>query len=195
MCDREQSKYGFGENPPYALYEAPDGKWGLIDGSGQKLQADFKRGNGNYFYCVPWEVVCFDTQEGFELQAWYDPDEVWFNFIFRDPKYPDEYGPLLWKGCKHTLQDIADKILAILPAENHWLLDCMFLAAKEDDIEDEEFDEAIRQMLSKYPVLKEPSKLNHLLYPIMSNQELEEEIKSIVWNAKVYLDYCIKYID
>ncbi len=103
MNDNAQSKYGFGKNPPYSLYQAPDGKWGLIDGSGQKLAADFKRGNGNCFSCVPWEVVCFDPQEGFELQSWFDPDEVWFNFTFNDKDYPPEFGHYLWERTKETI--------------------------------------------------------------------------------------------
>lgn len=63
-------KYGNGVNPPYSLYQAPDGKWGLIDGSGKKLEAAFQRIDDNSFSCVPGEVVSFDPQEGFDLLAW-----------------------------------------------------------------------------------------------------------------------------
>lgn len=189
-----QNRYGYGENPPYSLYQAPDGKWGLIDGSGQKLEAVFKRRNGDCFSCVPWEVVCFDPQEGFELQAWFDADEVWFNFTFNDDDYPDEYGHFLWKGSKISLQDIAEKILTIIPTENHWLLDCMFLAAKEDEMEDEEFDDMLKQMILQHQELNQPAKLNPLLDPVMRNQELDKEIKRTVWNAKVILDYCIQHL-
>ena len=66
-------KYGFGDNPPYSLYQSDNGMWGLIDGSGNKLEAVFNRGENDCFSCVPWEVVTFDEQDGFELLAWYDP--------------------------------------------------------------------------------------------------------------------------
>ncbi|MDE6560938.1 MAG: hypothetical protein K2K75_06140 [Muribaculaceae bacterium] len=69
------SKYGFGENPPYSLYQNEDGKWGLVDGIGNRLPADFERLDEHRFSCVPWEVVTFDEQEGFDLQSWYDPCE------------------------------------------------------------------------------------------------------------------------
>lgn len=69
------SKYGNGVNPPYSLYQGDDGKWGLVDKDGRKLDAVFSRaGNDNRFSCVPWEVVAFDEQEGFDLIAWCDPD-------------------------------------------------------------------------------------------------------------------------
>lgn len=77
---QDQNPYGFSKNPPYSLYQAENGKWGLIDGSGNKLAAEFKRGDKDCFSRVPWEIVTFNPEEGFELQTWYDPDEVWFNF-------------------------------------------------------------------------------------------------------------------
>lgn len=192
MVDNAQSKYGFGKNPPYSLYQAPDGKWGLIDGFGQKLEADFKRRNGNCFSCVPWEVVCFDPQEGFELQAWFDPDEVWFKFTFNDKDYPPEFGHYLWKRGERTLEEVTDVILSLLAPDSHWLMEGMLLVAKEDDMEDEEFDEALRNKLSQYPLLKQPSKLNPLLDPIMRNPDVDDEIKHILWRSKVNLDYSIK---
>lgn len=194
MVKNNQSKYGFGKNPPYSLYQAPDGKWGLIDGSGQKLEAVFNRGNGNCFSCVPWEVVCFDPQEGFELQAWFDPDEVWFNFIFGNPDYPPEYTQFLWGGKKCNLEEIFDSVSSLLPEESTWLLGCMKFIEKEDDMTEEEFDKALKQLLLKYRALKEPSKLNPLLEPIMHNQNVSKDIKRTIWNAKVHLDYSLKYI-
>ncbi len=38
-----ENRYGFGEHPPYSLYQAENGKWGLIDGTGAKLEAVFDR--------------------------------------------------------------------------------------------------------------------------------------------------------
>lgn len=67
------NRYGFEENPPYSLYQAENDKWGLIDGSGNKLEAAFTRLDETRFSCVPWEVVTFDEKEGFSLLAWYDP--------------------------------------------------------------------------------------------------------------------------
>lgn len=73
----KDNRYGFGENPPYSLYQGSDGKWGLVDGSGQKLDAVFDKGKNDCFSCVPWEVVTFDEKEGFELLSWYDPSDIW----------------------------------------------------------------------------------------------------------------------
>ena len=33
-------KYGFGKNPPYSLYQNEDGRWGLVDGSGNRFFRD-----------------------------------------------------------------------------------------------------------------------------------------------------------
>ena len=67
---------GVGSRPPYSLYQCEDGKWGLVDGKGKHLPAVFDRYDDR-FSRVPWEVVTFNEQEGFELLVWYDPCEVW----------------------------------------------------------------------------------------------------------------------
>ncbi len=192
--DNPKSPYGDGRHPPYSLYQNEEGKWGLVDGTGKRLPAIFDRLNEYSFSCVLWEVVTFDEMEGFELQAWYDPDEVWFNFTFGNPDYPDEFAHYLWKRATLAFDEIADLVKTYLPTDSQWLIDCMFLAAKEDDMEDEEFNEALRQYLSDYPDLNEPSKLNLLLDPIMRNPDIGEEIKRTVWNAKVTLDYTVREI-
>lgn len=185
------NKYGFGETPPFSLYQDENSKWGLIDGKGRKLPTDFDRIDEDRFSCVPWEVVTFDEKEGFELLAWYDPCEVWFNFTFDNPDYPEAFGRFLWKATSHSLQEEIDRVLAFIPPENHWLIDCMVMVTKEN-LEDEEFDECLRQMLSQYPVLEQPSRLNSLLDPIMRNGEVDDEIKRVLWRSKVQLDYSIR---
>lgn len=64
----ENNKYGLGENPPYRLYQAPTEKWGLIDGDGTKLDADFELLPNDNFSCCPWEAVTFDEQEALRHQ-------------------------------------------------------------------------------------------------------------------------------
>lgn len=63
------------DNPPYTLYQAPDGKWGLMDKDGVRLPAIFNR-HDDRFSSVPWEVVTFNEQEGWDILAWYDPGEM-----------------------------------------------------------------------------------------------------------------------
>ncbi len=185
------SVYGSGKNPPYSLYQSPKGKWGLVDGTGERLPAVFDRLNDCSFSCAPWEVVTFDENEGFALQAWYDPDEVWFNFTFGNPDYPDEFAHFLWERETLTFEEISDLTKTYLPPESQWLIECLLLAAKEVDMEDEEFEGSLRQYLSAHPELKEPSRLNPLLNPIMRNPDVEEDLKRTVWKAKVILDYTV----
>lgn len=194
--DKELSPYGFGENPPYSLYQAENGKWGLIDGSGNKLAAEFKRGDNDCFSRVPWEVVTFNPQEGFELQAWYDPDEVWFNFTFDNPDYPDEYAGFLWEKSKNDVQHYRDLIYELIPSDNHWLIDIILKEEELGEKEDEDFDRAIDELLSSYPKLLKPAITNMMIDPVMRNPEIEKDVKMALWHAKVALDYDIlTYLD
>lgn len=194
--DDSQSPYGFGKNPPYSLYQADNGKWGLINGAGTKLEAVFKRGEKDCFSCVPWEVVTFNPQERFELLAWYDPDEVWFNFTFDNPHYPAEYAEFLWEKSKNDVQQYRDLIYELIPSDNQWLIDEIL---KEEDLrgkEDEDFDRAIDELLSSYPKLLKPTITNMMIDPVMRNPEIDKDVKIALWLAKVHLDYQIlSYFD
>ena len=185
------NKYG-NENPPYSLYQNEDGLWGLIDGSGNKLPAEFKRGEKNCFSCVPWEVVQFDENEGFELLAWYDPCEVWFNFTFEDPAYPEEYGHYMWNRPQNNIDIYADILYTILPAQSHWLIDYILKATQFDDVDWDKTDENINAMLIDFPTLKEYGKTNEMIEPVMSNTDIEDDIRHALWVAKVSLDNRIR---
>lgn len=184
--------YGFGENPPYSLYQNEEGKWGLIDGKGNKLKAVFLRGEKNCFSCIPWEVVTFDPTEGFTLQAWYDPCEVWFNFTFDDPAYPEEFAGFLWKGSEREIEHYRDTLYKLLPIENHWLIDEILqedtLVKKDDD----DYYWTIEAMLLSHPELKDPAISNPMLDPVMRNAEVDNDIKIALWQAKVRLDSDIR---
>ena len=193
---REHRAYGFGENPPYSLYQAEGGKWGLIDGSGNRLPAEFKRGDNDCFSRVPWEVVTFNPEEGFELLSWYDPCEVWFNFTFDNPHYPAEYAEYLWERSKNDVQHYRDLIYELIPSDNHWLIDIILKEEELGEKEDEDFDRAVDELLSKYPKLLKPAITNPMLEPVMRNPEIDKDVKIALWQTKVALDYDIlKYFD
>lgn len=192
--DKELSPYGFGKNPPYSLYQAENGKWGLIDGRGNKLPPEFKRGDNDCFSRVPWEVVTFDPQEGFELQAWYDPDEVWFNFTFDNTDYPAEYAPYLWEKPTNDVETYRDVLYNMVPSENHWLIDDILqqdALTKEADVE---CAWTIDEELLCHPELADPAVTNQMLEQVMRNAEVDKDVKITLWRAKVALDYhIIKY--
>lgn len=184
--------YGFGKNPPYSLYQADNGKWGLIDGSGAKLEAVFKRGEKDCFSRVPWEVVTFNPHEGFELLAWYDPDEVWFNFTFDNPDYPADYAEYLWENQKNDINAYSELLYDLFPSENHWLIDEIL---QEDALmkkDDEGFYGAIDSMLICHPELADPAVTNRMLESVMNNLEVDRDIKIALWQTKVRLDSHIR---
>lgn len=190
------TKYGVGKNPPYSLYQAENGKWGLIDGSGNKLSAEFNRDDKECFSRVPWEVVTFDPQEGFEVVSWYDPSEVWFNFTFDNPHYPAEYTKLLWEKQKKEIEEYSEILYELIPNEDHWLIDEIFRKKELEKMEDEEFDRAMDELLSKSPKLLKSSITNPMLDPVMRNSDVDRDIKIALWRAKVQLDYQIlSYFD
>lgn len=68
------SPYGYDSPGPFSLYQDKNDKWGLVDKNGIMLPAMFTS-NNNYFYRKANEAVYFDAETGFELVAWFDPDE------------------------------------------------------------------------------------------------------------------------
>lgn len=184
-----ENPYGMGENPPYTLYQADNGKWGLIDGAGKHLDAIFDRLDGDRFSQAPWEVVTFDPQEGFELLAWYDPCEVWFNFTWEDAAYPDEFAGLLWQNSKNEVGHYKDTLYSLIPSKDHWLIDEILNVDNLDRMEDDEFYWLIDTKLASHPQLADASVTNPMLDPIMRNPQTDNDIKIALWKAKVRFDY------
>lgn len=186
------NKYGFGEHPPYSLYQASNGKWGLIDATGAKLEAIFERIDENRFSQAPWEVVTFDEKEGFSLVAWYDPHEAWFNFTWEDPAYPNEFAGLLWQRQKKEIESYKDIFYNLIPKEFHWLIDYICNVRNLDLMEDDDFYWHIDAMLCSHPELAEASITNPMLDTVMRNEEIDMDIKIALWRGKVQLDSSIK---
>lgn len=180
-------------NPPYSLYQGDDGLWGLIDKDRTKLPAVFKRLDENRFQDEPWSVMTFIPDVGFELLEWSDPCEAWFNFTWDDPRYSAEFADYLWKKPKKEYQEYESEIRRLMPAESHWLLDCINEADSLLSIDDEaECHKAIEQFLATYPQLANAADFNHLLDPVMRNANASEDMKIALWQAKVSLDDNIK---
>ena len=189
------SKYGFGKNPPYSLYQNVDGKWGLVDGSGKRLPADFERIDEHSFSCVPWEVVIFDEKEGFELQGWYDPCEVWFNFTWDDAAYPEEYAGYLWKISKHGIAEYSQTLFALLPENSHWLAKA--IVDNDRMSESDDYDEAGKWyecLIASHPEVKDALSTNKMIDHIMRDNTIDTDLRCALWQAKVQLDYDIQDI-
>lgn len=186
------SPYGTGDNPPYSLYQAENGKWGLVNGNGKRLDAIFDRVDEHRFSSAPWEVVTFDPQEGMELLAWWDPCEAWFNFTWEDPAYPEEFAKLLWKTPKHDIGHYKDQLRELIPAKDHWLVEEILNVDNLDQLEDDEYDRHIDAMLTSKPKLQEPSVTNPLLDPVMRSEHIDSDFKIALWSTKVKLDAIIR---
>lgn len=187
-------------NPPYSLYQGADGLWGLVDKDRTKLPAVFKRLDETRFQDEPWSVMMFNPDEGFELLAWSDPCEAWFNFTFDDPRYPVEFARYLWKKPYKEYQEYEGEIRILMPEEIHWLLDCINEAGKILDIDDEtEYHNAIEEFLCTYPQLANAADYNNCLDSVMRNADVSEYMKIVLWQAKVSLDANVRlfteYID
>lgn len=202
MSNNPPSLYGYDNHPPFSLYQDDDGKWGLIDADGVRLPAVFNRSaDGEVFSRVPWETVTFDVNEGFELLAWYDPDEVWFNFTFNNLSYPEKWGNLLWKKEKGTIDDYFTIYLDNLPEKDRWLIHILsdfFHKIKEIEkqgvIDDEPMmRETMQDFLCRHPQLYLFAELNNMLAPVLDNPDIPEDTKVVLWCGKVCLDYELRY--
>lgn len=181
-------------NPPYSLYQGDEDKWGLVDKSGTKLPAVFTRIDENRFQENPWSAVTFNPEEGFELLAWSDPCDAWFNFTWDDPRYPAEFAGYLWKKPNKEYQEYEGEIRRLMPVETHWLLDCINEADNLLDINDEtEYYNAIEKFIAHYPQLANAADYNNSLDPVMRDANVSEDIKIALWQAKVLLDANVRF--
>ena len=187
------SKYGFGKNPPYSLYQNEDGRWGLVDGSGNRLRADFERLDEYRFSCVPWEVVTFDEKDGFELQGWYDPGEVWFNFTWGNPAYPEEYGGYLWKKSGKEIGEYADVLFRVMLKEHIWLAEAIVENGRRSKSNDyDETEKWHKGLIDSHPEIKDASITNKMIDSIMRENTVDPDLRCALWRAKVELDYDLK---
>ncbi len=198
MAEERLDPYGLlHPRPPYSLYQASDGKWGLIDGDGNRRAAIFTRSESDpeIFRKVPWESLFFDEQRGLDIIAWYDPSEVWFNFTFDDDIYPQRWGKLLWEQ-EGDFSDYSELYGTLLPDSSRWLLDaidCYRTREQEIDYpdadrEDRELSQLADELLSRYPGLYDIAGSNELLAPVLDNDSVTRKAKVTLWRAKVDLD-------
>ena len=190
------------DNPPYTLYQSPDGKWGLRDKDGVKLPAEFQRTDDDIFSRVPWESVVFSEKEGFEFLSWYDPWEIWFSFTFNNPDYhPEKWGTLLWKNERGVIDDYRTVYLDNLSEKDAWLIHVLSdYSRKIKEIEESDCDdddtivgEMMQKFLYLYPELNRFADLNELLAPILDNPNVPEDAKVVLWCGKVSLDSELRY--
>lgn len=176
-------------NPPYSLYQGDDGLWGLVDKEGTRLPSVFNRLDEDRFLENPWEVVSFNPNVGFDLLAWCDPCEAWFNFTWDDSRYPDEFAGYLWKKPNKEYPKYEAEIRRLMPVETYWLLDCINEADRILAIDDEnEYHHAIVKFIGDYPQLAKSAHYNNCLDPVMRNTNVSEDMKMALWRAKVSLD-------
>ena len=200
MNNKHLVAYGGGieSKPPYSLYQADDGKWGLVDKDGKRLPAVFNR-HEDSFSRVPWEVVYFDEQEGFDLLAWYDPCEAWFNFTWNDDAYPGHWAKLLWAKIGR-FSDYRQLYIDLLPKENRWIIEAIamyktlyrLIDYDDFDREDRECRLLIGELLNRYPGLNDVAAINLLLAPILDNPDIDQTVKATLWYSKVELDHFLR---
>lgn len=194
--DQQQSPYGDKNHGPYTLYQNEDGKWGLIDGSGNRLPAIFDRLNEYSFSCMPCEIMVFDETEGFALQAWYDPCETWFNFTYDEPaSYPEEFDGYLWKESELPIGSYADILYSLLPDDQHWFAKAMIEIDFVYDIcDEEEKDRWMRNLLTAHPEVTDFAMTTRMIEPILLDKENNPDFLCALWRVKVGLDYELRVV-
>lgn len=194
----EDNRYGYGQNPPYSLYQGEDGKWGLVDKDGVKLNAVFTRSqDGDVFSCALGEVVYFDENEGFNLLAWCDPDEAWFNFTYDNDEYPSRWCYLLSKSEPKEFPTYFPLYRENLPEKDRWLIEAIGYfftriheidSISDFDKEESEFEELKADIKNRYPKIEQYAMTSLMLAPILDNLQIEEDARVALWENKVYLD-------
>lgn len=154
---------------------------GLVDKDGVKLSAVFKRRENDTFSRSLEEALTFDSEERFELSAWFDASEAWFNFTWYDSRYSAEFGKYLWNEQELQLKDFLDTIYSYLPSASHWLISCMLESDEvyeRDEFGDDEFPGYMEALLKRHPCLNDPNQYNSMLEPVMRAPCVNEAVKA-----------------
>lgn len=184
------SPYGYDNPGPFTLYQAEDGKWGLMDRDGVKLPAKFTRGDNDTFSCSFNEVVTFDPKEGFTLLAWFDPFEAWYNFTFNNPDYPEQYVDYMFYQSRYGVPDKRENYVPLLRQCRmvpQWLRD-LLIESCNPEFDDEKIGE-------QYPRLLNFGETNALLASTMESPDVPQNVKATLWVTKVRFDFKIYWID
>lgn len=191
-----KEEYGLGINPPYSLYQDDSGKWGLVDGDGNRLPSIFHRIDDSRFSSVTWEVVEFDEKKGFGNLELHDPLQIWFGFTFYNPAYPPDFAVYLWQQPEERSRSFADTVRMLMPADSHWLVDYILEADDFNPLDERAFCKAMEAMLLLHPEIQDAALTNPLLDPVMRNAGVAHDVKAALWRAKVMLDSTVRiYLD
>lgn len=185
------------ENPPYKLFQAPDGKWGTKDADGnvcdQPIYLRVEHDDGGVTYFDGYTGVCdFNPETGMDIIAWYQP---WWEDAFLWAKYPDEYNDYLWRNIKadRQLGEVdARQIAALiecqrLTAEQHQAIsDLVFYCRWNSLPDDGDYNKFEEEWFSIQPLKLTPQQRVDCLVPLMQGDALTDELKSTVW----YANFC-----
>lgn len=182
----EANKYGAAENPPYSLYQAENGLWGLIDKDGNKLEAAFKRGNNDHFSCTPYEVVTFDEEEGFTLLVWGEP---WWDTTFSLAEFPMEFNQYLvprfeshefTEGDKNRINDVL--ATAELTDLQRQITEELISYIELEELDDDEWDVAEENWFSEHPKIDMQVRVDTLA-EMLRTFGFDEKTKESIWFA------------
>lgn len=105
-----------------------------------------------------------------------------------DSNYPEEFADYLWKRPERDFSEYETEIRQMLP-ELYWLFDSINEADRILAIDDEnEYRRSISSLIEQYPQLKSIPEYNTCLDPVMRSDDLSEDMKIALWQAKVKLD-------
>lgn len=138
---------------------------------------------------MPWEVVSFNSNEGFEIIAWYDPSEVWFSFTFRNPVYPAEFGGYLWMRSQNTLEHYQHLLYSHLDVETHWLAEALIKSDSSSwNDPAANYDLWLRALLSSQPKIRDYALTTKFMEPLIRENGMNHDFCCALWQAKVSLD-------
>lgn len=183
------------DNPPYTLFQSPEGFWGTKDKDRNvKDNPVYVRstvpGNENIFHDIAGlEVVSFDVNEGMSVIVWCS--ESWYDTAWSAAKYPKEFDNILWDNINSHREFTSDDCRVLEKIRQNFqltgkqnkvlsLLD-LFFKWEETDIMDPQFDEIEQKLQAMTPHEYTRDEIMESILPFMHSTDLLNEDKSILW--------------
>lgn len=117
-------------------------------------------------------------------------EEVWYDFTFGNPAYPKEFEKYL-REDERCIAIYADPLYELIPVESHWLVKEILRDDELQMMDEDSYYREIEAILCHHPEIEDFEATNKILFPIMRNENVDDKLKSTLWQAKVSLDLSI----
>lgn len=186
--------------PPFALFQAEDGRWGIVDANGNVYEKPVYNRLENrdrpLFDDGESGLFSFDETLGMQPCCWGEP---WWAITWEKADFPEEYNEYIWYYIHHPEEDTTEALrheLSLIPdnirlsdRQRH-IIDGLYMMLRwEKEEDDDKADRMEEEWMSQFPVDENAQPRVDALIELMSVESIPLSCRRALWFAN------FKFID